>query len=173
MRSFLNADSISGGGGGLSNQCQICSICFKEITFLIHFTGELEAQVWMTLSSVSYCASLFASLKLIAFIRNEPAERMDKGFLISDSSHCCVTGSFIQIKQKHLVFTVCYCEPGSNCQFRGPIQSAVPTNGWRKKTTNKNKTKQILPILTPSEYQQCRAMSKQRGTGSSELNAPC
>lgn len=113
------------------SQGRICSVCFKEIKFLINFTGEVEVQDWMAMFSVSCCASLLASLEVISSIHHEPAERMDKCFLMSDSSHCSVTA-----KRKHLKFILCccWCYTLANSED----DSAVPTNSWQKKPDKAN-----------------------------------
>lgn len=137
VRSFLNADSISGeglGGGGrpinAKTQGRICSICFKEIKFLINFTGEAEARDWMTPSSAPCCAPLLTSLELISSIHNEPAERTDKCFLMSDYSHCCVTGSFTSCLLRAITNTPTLANPED--------QPAMPTNGRQKKQNEAN-----------------------------------
>ena len=63
----------------------------------------------MKLSSVSYCASLVASLKPKSSIHNELAQGLDKSSIMSDYSHCCSPGLLCSHEMgslKHLILTV-------------------------------------------------------------------
>lgn len=76
---------------------------------MINLIGGMEAQHSVKLSSVSYCASLVASLKPKSSIHNEPAQGMDKSPKISDYSHCHFTGLLCSDQRgslKHLIPTV-------------------------------------------------------------------
>ncbi len=105
VRPFLNTGSISEREGGVQTVQSMpnlkkgsAAVWFREIKFMINLIGGVEAQLSVKLSSVSYCASLVASLKPKSTIPNERVQGMDKSPIISDYSHCRLLVCFVHIK---------------------------------------------------------------------------
>lgn len=82
------------------------AVWFREIKFMINLTGWVKAQCSVKLSSVSYCASLVASLKPKSSTINGPARGPDKSIIISGYSQCHFTCWFCSDQRnslKHLI----------------------------------------------------------------------